>query len=80
MPTIKALRAKVQDIAQEEVQKTLQQMGHLSVKDREAIQRMAESLTNKILHEPTRYLKSNGCQNDRSTSLDIARKIFGLND
>ena len=80
VPTIKALRAKVQDIAQEEVQKTLQQMGHLSVKDREAIQRMAESLTNKILHEPTRYLKSNGCQNDRSTSLDIARKIFGLND
>jgi glutamyl-tRNA reductase len=80
VPTIKALRAKVQDIAREEVRKTLQQMEHLSAKDREAIERMTESLTNKILHEPTRYLKSDGCQKDRSTSLDIARKIFGLND
>jgi glutamyl-tRNA reductase len=80
VPTIKALREKVQSIAQEEARKTLQQMGHLSDKDREAIYRMTESLTNKILHEPTRYLKSNGCQKGRSTSLDIARKIFGLND
>jgi glutamyl-tRNA reductase len=80
VPTIKALRAKVHSIAQDEVRKTLQQLGHLSDKDREAIHRMTESLTNKILHEPTRYLKSNGCQNDRSTSLDITRKIFGLND
>jgi glutamyl-tRNA reductase len=80
VPTIKALRGKVQSIAQDEVRKTLQQLDHLSAKDREAIERMTESLTNKILHEPTRYLKSNGCQKDRSTSLDIARKIFGLND
>jgi glutamyl-tRNA reductase len=80
VPTIKALREKVQSIAQEEVRKTFQQLGHLSDKDREAIHRMAESLTNKILHEPTRYLKSNGCQKDRSASLDITRKIFGLND
>jgi glutamyl-tRNA reductase len=80
VPTIKALRAKVQSMARDEVRKTLQQMGHLSAKDQEAIQRMTESLTNKILHEPTRYLKSNGCQKDRATSLDIARKIFGLND
>lgn len=80
VPTIKALRAKVQSMARDEVRKTLQQMGHLSAKDQEAIQRMTESLANKILHEPTRYLKSNGCQKDRATSLDIARKIFGLND
>jgi glutamyl-tRNA reductase len=80
VPTIKALRAKVQSLAQDEVRKTLQQLDHLSARDREAIERMTESLTNKILHEPTRYLKSNGCQKDRSTSLDIARKIFGLND
>jgi glutamyl-tRNA reductase len=80
VPTIKALRSKVQGIAQDEVRKTLQQMDHLSAKDREAIARMTESLTNKILHEPTRYLKSNGCQKDRSTTLDIARKIFGINE
>ena len=80
VPTIKALRAKVQSMAHEESQKTLQQMEHLSAKDRETIQRMTESLINKILHEPTRYLKSDGCQKDRVTSLDIARKMFGLNE
>jgi glutamyl-tRNA reductase len=80
VPTIKSLRSKVQGLARDEVRKTLQQMEHLSVKDQEAIERMAESLVNKILHEPTRYLKSNGCQADRSTSLDIARKIFGLDE
>jgi glutamyl-tRNA reductase len=80
VPTIKALRSKVQGIAREEVRKTLQQMDHLSPEDRQAIERMTELLTNKILHEPTRYLKSDGCQKDRATSLDITRKIFGLNE
>jgi glutamyl-tRNA reductase len=80
VPTIKALRAKVQSVARDEVQKTLQQMNHLSAEDQQAIERMTESLINKILHEPTRYLKSNGCQQDRSASLDIARKLFGLDE
>jgi glutamyl-tRNA reductase len=80
VPTIKALRAKVQSIARDEVQKTLQQMNHLPAEDQQAIERMTESLTNKILHEPTRYLKSSGCQKDRATSLDIARKLFGIEE
>jgi glutamyl-tRNA reductase len=80
VPTIKALRAKVQSVARDEVQKTLQQMNHLSAEDQQAIERMTESLINKILHEPTRYLKSNGCQQDRAASLDIARKLFGLDE
>ena len=80
VPTIKALRSKIQSVAQDEVQKTLQQMNHLSTEDQAAIERMAESLINKILHEPTRYLKSNGCQKDRATSLDITRKLFGIED
>jgi glutamyl-tRNA reductase len=80
VPTIKALRVKVQSVARDEVHKTLQQMNHLSAQDQQAIERMTESLINKILHEPTRYLKSNGCQKDRAASLDIARKLFGLDE
>jgi len=80
VPTIKALRSKIQTVAQDEVQRTLQQMNHLSAEDQAAIERMTESLINKILHEPTRYLKSNGCQKDRATSLDITRKLFGIED
>ena len=80
VPTIKALRAKVDGMTGQEVQKTLQQMDHLAEADRKAIGRMAKSIVNKILHEPTHYLKSNGCQGDRSVSLDVARKLFGLDD
>ncbi len=80
VPTIKALRSKIHTVAQYEVQRTLQQMNHLSVEDQAAIERMTESLINKILHEPTRYLKSNGCQKDRAASLDITRKLFGIDD
>lgn len=80
VPTIKSLRAKVHALAQEETEKTLQQMNHLSDEDRQAIERMTQALINKILHDPTRYLKSNGCQKDREVSLDVARKLFGLDD
>ncbi len=78
VPTIKALRSKVKSVAQEELQKTLQQLDHLDNNDHKAIERLIDSTVNKILHDPTRYLKSNGCQGDRSASLDIARKLFGL--
>lgn len=78
VPTIKALRTKINTLAQTEVQKTLQQLEHLSEDDLKVIERMTNSLVNKILHDPTNYLKSNGCQGDRAISLDIARKLFGL--
>lgn len=78
VPTIKALRAKVEMVAQTEVQKALNQLGHLGEHDQKAIEKMIDALINKILHDPTRYLKSNGCQGNRSVSLDITRKLFNL--
>jgi glutamyl-tRNA reductase len=80
VPTIKALRTKVNAVAQAEIQKTIQQMEHLSEGDIKSIERMTNALVNKILHDPTRYLKSNGCQRDRAISLDITRKLFGLDE
>jgi glutamyl-tRNA reductase len=80
VPTIKALRSKINAMAQAEVQRTLQQMEHLPQEDQKAIERMTHALVNKILHDPTHYLKSNGCQGDRANSLDIARKLFGLDE
>lgn len=80
VPTIKALRSKINDVAQGEVEKTMRQMEHLSEDDLKAIERMANALVNKILHHPTKYLKSDGCQGNRAMSLDITRKLFGLDD
>ncbi len=78
VPTIKALRSKIDRLTGLEVEKALRQMGHLSTQDQRAIERLVKSITNKILHDPTHYLKSNGCRGDRSTSLDVVRKLFGL--
>ena len=80
VPTIKALRSKIEAVAMAETRRTLSHMAHLSPGDRAAIEKMARATVNKILHQPTRYLKSNGCQGDRAVSLDITRKLFGLDE
>jgi glutamyl-tRNA reductase len=80
IPTVMALRNKMEAIAKTEVQKTLQSLNHLSDDDSQAIQRMTNALVNKILHDPTLFLKGNGCQGDRSVYLDVTRKLFNLDD
>ncbi|RJQ84534.1 MAG: glutamyl-tRNA reductase [Desulfobacteraceae bacterium] len=80
IPTIKALHAKVRSVAEAEVRKTVSHLEHLSAEDRKAIERMTDAMIKKILHDPTQYLKSNGCRGDRSISLDVARKLFKLEE
>jgi glutamyl-tRNA reductase len=79
-PTIVALRDKVQNIAAGEVEKTLKGMEHLGEEDRRAIVRMKEAMVKKILHDPTIFLKSNGCHGDNAVYLDVVRKLFQLDD
>ena len=79
VPTIKALRKKLEGIAAVEVKKTLQAEG-MSDEGRQAVERMTQTLINKILHDPTDVLKRNGCQDGRSAYLDITRKLFKLDE
>ena len=80
VPTIVALRNKMEQIAESETQKTLQSLKHLSVDDCSAIQRMTQSMINKILHDPMVYLKRNGCHGDKSLHIDCTRKLFNLDN
>ncbi len=80
VPTIVALRNKIDSIARSEVDRTLQSLNHLSDNDCQAIYRMTNSLINKVLHDPTLFLKSNGCHGDRSAYIDLTRKLFKLDD
>jgi glutamyl-tRNA reductase len=80
VPTIVALRDKIDTIARTEVDKTLQSLNHLSDNDRQAICRMTNSLINKIMHDPTLFLKNNGCYGDRSAYIDLTRKLFKLDE
>ena len=78
VPTIVSLRGKVENLARQELEKTLGTLTHLSENDRQAIERMAGALVNKILHEPTNFLKKDGCRGNKDVSLDLTRKLFNL--
>ena len=80
VPTIVALRDKMDDIAKTEIKKTLQHLTHLTDVDRQAIYRMTNAMINKILHDPTLFLKSNGCHGNKSIYLDTTRKLFKLDE
>lgn len=80
VPTIVALRRKIETVARAEAEKTLHSLSHLSQNDRDAISRMNQALVNKILHDPTCFLKNNGLYNNKAQCIDIARKLFRLDE
>ena len=77
VPTIIALRNKMESIAEGEIQKTLQSH-RIPAESASAIQKMADSLIKKILHDPTIFLKKNGMVEDKSLYIDTIRKLFKL--
>lgn len=78
LPTVIALREKMNRIAQTETQKTLRALNHLSEQDGAAICRMADAMVNKMLHDPTLFLKKTSKLKNKSVSIDLARKLFNL--
>jgi glutamyl-tRNA reductase len=78
VPTIIDLRKKSDELMQRELAKTINTLNPLSDKERQAIEKMARALVNKILHAPTTFLKQNGCYGDKAVSVDLARKLFDL--
>ena len=81
VPTIKVLREKLHTTAQKELDKAKAQLAHLSPADKDTIEKVLQSTINKILHDPTSYLKSNGMYHtDRSRSLDTVRRLFKLDE
>ena len=79
VPTIIALRKKMTAIAEAELRKTLQ-TSMISEKEAGAIRKMADSLINKILHDPTQFLKRDGMREDKSFYIDSVRKLFKLDE
>jgi glutamyl-tRNA reductase len=79
VPTIVALRKRLEGIADAEIRRTVQGQG-LSTTDAEALQRMMAAFINKALHEPTVYLKREGMGGDKPAQIDLVRKLFKLDE
>jgi glutamyl-tRNA reductase len=79
VPTIVALRNKLESIADAEVAKTLQS-NKISQKDTDAIQKMTNAMINKVLHFPTIFLKQDGNPDEKALNIDLVRKLFKLDE
>jgi len=80
VPTIVALRRKLEGIVNEELNRTLGGLDSRSEAERAAFEKMTHALVNKMLHDPTVFLKGDGCHGDRSVYLDVTRKLFKLDE
>jgi glutamyl-tRNA reductase len=79
VPTIVALRAKLEAMAESEIKRTVQTQG-MPAEAAQALQRMMGSFINKVLHDPTMHLKRDGMLGDKSLSIDTVRKLFKLDE
>ncbi len=79
VPTIVALRKRLEGIAEAEIRRTVQGQG-LSADDAEALHRMMAAFINKALHEPTAFLKREGMGGDKPAQVDLVRKLFKLDE
>jgi glutamyl-tRNA reductase len=79
-PTIVAMRQKIDEIRKAELEKTMTGLGELSKKQKKSVEAMASAITNKILHNPILFLKSESKSLDQQRKIDVIRKIFDLED
>jgi glutamyl-tRNA reductase len=79
-PTIVALRNKAESIRKQELAKTLSGRKSISEKERADIDRLTISICNKILHDPTIFLKRPGRWDKRDLYVNATRKLFNLDE
>jgi len=77
-PTIIALRRKLEEIRQQELEKTFGNLKDLTGKQRKSIEAMAGAIINKILHQPTAILKNSQNNDGGEDYVDAIRTLFAL--
>ncbi len=80
VPTIIALRKKAEALRRNELQKTLSHLPNLNEKEREAIEILTRSITNKMLHNPILFLKKKAGRNTMQLYVDTTQQLFDLTD
>ena len=77
-PTIIGLKEKAEVICQAELKKTLSQLGPLTAEQRQALEILTGSITQKLLHDPIIFLKRNHRMSSARQELDLVRRLFNL--
>jgi glutamyl-tRNA reductase len=77
VPTLTALRTKLSEIARAEVDRTLSSTPALEKAQREALDRLAEAIVNKVLHTPTTALRREAMSGGTDLAATVQR-LFDL--
>lgn len=80
VPTILALRNRMEEIRQKEVEKTLSLLKNVSEEERKALDLLTNSIINKILHHPISLLKHQESRDHGKLYVEMTRKIFHLDE
>ncbi len=78
VPTIIAMRKKIELISNKELKKTFNSLKHISKSDKDSIKIMLNSILKKILHDPTLFLKKTNDHNNKILYLNFAKNLFNL--
>jgi glutamyl-tRNA reductase len=79
VPTINRLRASLEEIRTEELQKALSRMGpDFSARERKVVEALTKGIINKILHTPVTELRSPQTRLERQQALRVVERIFDL--
>jgi glutamyl-tRNA reductase len=78
VPTIKELRARMEEVRVAEVERVLRQLDSLSPEDRARVEQFSHALLNKFLHQPTITLKKAAEEGRGYGLLEAVRRLFGM--
>jgi glutamyl-tRNA reductase len=78
VPTIVALREKLDGIRRAELERSLAALGALDPRQREVVERLTQSIVNKILHAPLTLLRRHRADASEAFYVEAARQLFRL--
>jgi glutamyl-tRNA reductase len=78
VPTIVALRARLETIRRRELERTLASLGASDPRQQEAIERLSHAIVNKILHAPLSALRGHQAEPDEAFYVEAVRRLFRL--
>jgi len=78
VPTIAEMREQADVIRAEELKRAYKRLPDLTEADRKVIEKLTESITNKMLHEPTTQLRKAGGGRRGVAVLETTRYLYGL--
>jgi glutamyl-tRNA reductase len=80
VPTIVALQERVEQIRHAEIERLRSKLGVLTADQQSAVETLTRSIVSKILHRPISALKDVSGSDQLTTTAELLRSLFGIDD